>query len=225
MANNRRITPTHRSPTPPRPLSREAIVDAAIALVEREGAEVLSMRRLGAELGIEAMSLYHYFQGREELLGAIGERMLAPLDELDVESDWHSACTRFAGAVRRIAVAQPATFRLLGLQPLDSPRSLRPVERLLGALVADGFEPAEALALYRAVTGYARGYALAEVTGFTVDAADPRRRAVLRALPNEEFPILRGRAAELARLDPNLAFERGLRALLDGFPSPDGSAT
>jgi hypothetical protein len=71
---------------------------------------------------------------------------------------------------------RPATFRLIGLQPFDSPASLRPVERLLGVLVAHGFAPADALAVYRAVASYARGYALAEATGFTVDAAEGRAR-------------------------------------------------
>jgi hypothetical protein len=103
--------------------------------------------------------------------------MLEPLQDLELGHEWREACRRFASALRGIAVANPGTFQLLGLQPFDTPASLRPVERLPGVLVAHGFTPANALAIYRATVSYGRGYALAEATGFTVDAAHrPGRR-------------------------------------------------
>lgn len=202
---------------PRRPLSRERIVDAAIELVERDGAEALSMRRLGAALGVEGMALYHHVAGREELVRAIAERLLEPLRDLEPDADWREACRRFARALRAIAARHPATFALVGLQPLRSPGSLLPVERLLGTLVAGGFPAPDALAVYRAVASYARGYALAEATGFTVDATRAGGRERLATLDPGAFPILAGRAAQLASLDPDSAFERGLGALVDGL--------
>lgn len=202
------------------PLSRERIVDAAIALAEREGAAALSMRRLGSQLGVEGMALYHYVAGRDELLAAIAERLLEPLRRLEQTGDWRDACGRFASALRTIAKTRPATFLLVGLQPLDTPALLAPVEALLGTLVASGFPASDALAVYRAVASYARGYALAETTGFTVDAARPAGRERLRALNSDAFPILAGRSQELARVDADSAFELGLHALLDGLPNP-----
>jgi AcrR family transcriptional regulator len=202
------------------PLSLDAITTAAMALIEREGFDALSMRRLGSELGVEAMSLYYYVNGREELLDAIGDRMIAPLAELELEPDWRRACAQFAEALRDIARERSGTFRLLGLKPLDTPGSLFAVERLVAALVDAGFSPPDALAVYRAVASYARGYALAEATGFTVDAAAPQGRRRLRALSADEFPILHGRVDELTALDPDSAFTRGLEALLTGFPDP-----
>lgn len=203
-----------------RPLNVELIVDAAVSLIERDGAATLSMRRLGAELGVEGMAIYHHLAGREALLHAIADRLVQPLCELELCDDWRAACRRFATALHDIALTQPATFRLVGLQPFHSPASLRPVERLLGVLVAGGFSPADGLGVYRAVASYARGYALAEATGFTVDAAQPAGRRRLRGLREEEFPILAGRADELAGLDARSGFERGLHALLDGLPEP-----
>ena len=191
-----------------------------MALIERDGSEALSMRRLGAELGVEGMALYHHLAGRDELLRAIADRLLEPLHDLQLTDDWRAACRRFATALRDIAAAQPATFRLVGMQPFDTPSSLRPVERLLGVLVAHGFAPADALGVYRAVASYARGYALAEATGFTVDFAQRSGRERLSALAPDEFPILAGRAQELAALDADSGYERGLRALLDGLPNP-----
>lgn len=208
----------------PRPargrLSETLIVDTAIALIEREGAPALTMRRLGAELGVEAMSLYHHLRGREELLAAIGDRMLEPLRGLDLTAEPREACRRFAAALRGIALEKPATFRLVGLQPLDRPTSLQAVERLLAVLVGAGLSPSEALVAYRAVASFARGYALAEATGFTVDAARAAGRQRLLALPPEEFPVLQGRAGELVALTPQAGFEGGLEALIAGLALP-----
>ena len=198
-------------------MSRELILDRAVALIERQGPDALSMRRLGAALGVEAMAIYHHFDSREDLLRAIGDRLLAPLHELELGGEWREACRRFAIALRDLAVAQPATFQLLGLRPLDTPTSLRSVERLLGVLVAERFAPRDALAVYRATVSYARGYALAEATGFTVDAARPAGRRRLAGLPSNGFPILSGRARELAELDADAAYKLGLDALLTGL--------
>lgn len=203
-----------------RPLNRASILDGAVVLIEREGPGALTMRRLGAALGVEGMALYHHFESRDDLLDAIGDRLLEPLQELELDVDWRDACRRFATALRAAAVAQPATFQLLGLQPFDTPHLLRPVERLLGVLVKAGFTPGEALGIYRATVSYARGYALAEATGFTVDAARPAGRRHLATLPRAEFPILRGRAKDLAELGPDAAYELGLEAMLAGLADP-----
>jgi AcrR family transcriptional regulator len=202
-------------------LSREQIVEAAIELVERDGSEALSMRRLGSELGVEGMAVYHYVAGREDLLSAIADRIYQPLSGLDSTSDWREDCRCFASELRRIAMARPATYVLVGLTPLETPASLRAVERLLGRLVAAGFAAHQALAVYRAVVSYAHGYVLAEAAGVAVDAASADGRRRLTALDRRSFPILRGRAKDLARLDSDGAFAFGLRALVDGLPSPN----
>lgn len=189
----------------------------AIALIEREGPDALSMRRLGARLGVEGMALYHHFTSRDELLGAIADELLAPLDELESIDDWREACRNFATALRGVAVQRSATFQLVGLQPFDSPSALRPVEQLLEVLVRHGFSPPRALAIYRAIVSYARGYALAEATGFTVDATRPAGRRRLGALPADQFPVLAGRAEELAALNADDAYLLGLDAMLRGM--------
>jgi len=211
----RRSTEGHRRT----PLTRGVIVTAAITLIERDGPDALTMRRLGRRLGVEAMALYHHFASRDELVTAIADHLLARLDDLPPADDWTQACRRFAVALRDLAVGHPATFRLVGLQPFDSPSALRPVERLLQVLVGQGFSPARALAVYRAIVSYARGYALAEATGFTVDATHPSGRRHLTALASDEFPILAGRAEELTGLAADDAYALGLDAMLRGLGS------
>lgn len=198
------------------PLTRERILDAAIDLIESDGPGALSMRRLGRSLGVEGMALYHHFEGREDLLGAIAERLLKPLGELEFGSDWRQACEAFATRLRQVAVARSSTFLLVGMQPLGA-ASLVPVERLLETLVGAGFDAATALGVYRAAVSYARGYALAEATGFTVDAAGGSGLERLRELDPADFPVLAGQAAELVDVDPDRAFMLGLRALLRGI--------
>lgn len=198
------------------PLTREVILDAAIDLIEREGPGALSMRRLGGTLGVEGMAIYHHFEGREDLLGAIAECLLEPLGELEFGSDWRAACEAFATRLREVAVARSSTFQLVGMQPLGE-ASLVPVERLLQTLVGAGFDPGTALAVYRATVSYARGYALAEATGFTVDAAGAPGLDRLQILDADAFPVLAGQAARLADLDPDRAFKLGIRALLRGI--------
>jgi AcrR family transcriptional regulator len=201
------------------PLTRQSIVTGAIALIEREGPDALSMRRLGARLGVQGMALYHHFSSRDELLGAIADELLAPLNQVELTNDWSEACRRFATTLRSVAARRSATFQLIGLQPFDSPAALRPVERLLEVLVAAGFSPHHGLGIYRAIVSYARGYALAEATGFTVDATRQGGRRRLRALPVEEFPILAGQVRELASLDADDAYLLGLDAILRGLAS------
>jgi AcrR family transcriptional regulator len=178
------------------------------------------MRRLGSELGVEGMAVYHYVAGREALLTAIADRIYQPLSGLDSTSDWREDCRCFARELRRIATARPATFVLVGLTPLETPESLRAVERLLDSLITAGFAAHQALAIYRAVASYAHGYVLAEAAGAAVDAASAVGRKRLNALDRRSFPTLRGRAKDLARLDSDGAYAFGLRALLDGLPSP-----
>jgi AcrR family transcriptional regulator len=199
------------------PLTRAAITDAAIALTEQEGVGALTMRRLGAALGVEAMALYHHFPNRESLIDEIGRRLLEPLEDLTFERDWQGAARGFATALRVIAVTHPATFQLVGLKPLDDAGSLHPVERLLATMLRDGLTPVQALGSYRATVSYARGYALGEATGFTVDAAGHAGRRRLSELPSDEFPILCEMADELAELDAERGFLLGLDALLDGL--------
>ena len=179
------------------------------------------MRRLGGRLGVEGMAIYHHFDSRDELVKAIGERLLSPLHELDLGDEWTEACRRFASALRDIALAHPATFQLVGLQPFDTPASLQPVERLLQVLISSRFTLGKALGVYRATVSFARGYALAEATGFTVDAERPAGRRRLATLPADEFPILTGHIEDLARLDADAGWTLGLEALLTGLATGD----
>ena len=181
--------PARRRRGRPAKLSRAAIVAAALALLDREGPDALTMRRLGSELGVEAMSLYRHVADRAALLEALAEQLAAEIERHDGEEDWGEALRAFAGELRALARRHPAAFALVGTRVLGTPSQLGPIEALLASLRRGGFTPARAIFAYRLVASYARGYALSEIQGFAIepgsDVSLPAVRALGRRLASE----------------------------------------
>lgn len=162
------------------PLSRDRIVDAAVAFIDEHGLPGLSMRRLGTLLGVEAMSLYRYVPGREELLDAVVERivneMAADPDVLDrPEHGWQDYLQRLAHGIRRVALSHPKAFPLVASRPAEAPwlrpplRSLHWVESFLDGLTAEGFSDTAVVEAYRAFTSFLLGHLLLEVASLGAD--------------------------------------------------------
>jgi AcrR family transcriptional regulator len=162
------------------PLSRERIVDAAVEFIDDQGLPGLSMRRLGTMLGVEAMALYRYIPGREQLLDAVVERivdgMAADPDVLDrPEHGWQDYLQRLAHGIRRIALTHPKAFPLVASRPAEAPwlrpplRSLRWVEAFLDGLRHEGFSDVAAVEAYRAFTSFLLGHLLLEVASRGAD--------------------------------------------------------
>lgn len=191
-------------------LSRHRVLEAALDLVDREGAAALSMRRLGQELGVEAMSLYSYIAGRDELLDGLSEIMVEALPQRTTSTDWRFSVQAFAHGIRNTAKAHPQAFLLVGMRPLRTAKALSPIDALLSALMAGGFSPPEAVSAYMLVTAYARGFALAEIEGFTLEAA-------LSLPPSTSHPSLAAARATAAALDRDRGFASGLETILAGL--------
>jgi AcrR family transcriptional regulator len=197
----------------PRKLSSEAVVAAAIALLDREGAEGLTMRRLGGELGVEAMSIYRHVPSRRALLDAIADGLAAEI-ALDARAgEWPDALRALAGELRALARRHPAAFVLVGVRVFGTPGSLAPVEAVLASLRQGGFTPARAISAYRLVLAYARGYALSELAGFAIEAP-----------PHERHPVIRSLARRLASEPSEVSFRAGLETILGGLRAERESA-
>jgi AcrR family transcriptional regulator len=167
-------------PSTRRPLDRERIVRTAIDFIDESGLPGLSMRRLGALLGVEAMSLYRYVPGRENLLDAVVETILEEMqrdpDVIDSPTDgWQDFLQRLAHGVRRVALAHPRVFPLVASRPTEAPwlrpplRSLRWVEAFLNGLIDEGFSDHAAVVSYRAFTSFLLGHLLLEVSALGAD--------------------------------------------------------
>ncbi|MEX5237408.1 TetR/AcrR family transcriptional regulator C-terminal domain-containing protein [Kocuria arenosa] len=216
------------SPTPktrrPR-LSREAVLTTALALVDAEGLEALTMRRLGHELGRDPMGLYRYAKNRADLLDGITELVLDQLDIPAHAADWQDQLRATAHDFRALALAHPHVVPLLVTRPLSTPLglrplgTLRPLENILALLIDAGFAPTDALHVYRAYYGFLYGHILNELQEMIVDPEENEDllRLGLHRLPARAFPRLRALAPALAHYDGAGELEEGITILLRGL--------
>ena len=210
-----------------RPLGRDQILREAVRLIDTEGRERLTMRRLGSELGVEAMALYRYVPSKEELLDAVVEYLVAGVraDEvvLDAPQDgWQDFLQRLAHGVRRMALAHPKAFPLVASRPPEAPwlrpplRSLEWVETFLSGLLDEGFSDEAALEGYRAYTSFLLGHLLLEVA---VHGADVGPLDVLDDQTGKpgisQHPTVARLRDRLAEDRSAVEFEEALEALLD----------
>ncbi len=154
-------------------LSRELIVDTAVAYVDGHGLPALTMRALGQELGVEAMSLYRYVNGREDLLDAMVDELVAklhldPHETMQPADGWQGYLQWLAHAVRGLAHEHPHVFPLIATRHPSAPwlrpplRSLEVVEDFMSELTSRGFSDASAVSAYRAFSSFLLGHLLLE---------------------------------------------------------------
>lgn len=149
-------------------LSREKVLDAAVALIDEHGLPALTMRRLGAALGVEAMTLYHYVPNKAALFDGVVERVfdaaMGGLGEGGTDGgDWRAYVRAFAHALRDELLRHPGVLPLVATRPVNSPRAFAAADRLLASLGAAGMRPGLALDLFNALGMFAIGHTLAEI--------------------------------------------------------------
>lgn len=208
--------------------------------MEVHGVHQLSMRRLGRELGVEAMSLYRYVRSRDELLDGIVEYVLDELDaggtgmDNDPAVDWQDYLRNLAHGLRHLALAHPQVFPLVATRPPEAPwvrppvRSLRLIEAFLEALTTAGFSERAAVGAYRAFSSFLLGHLLLEVSAMgadvgPVEVTKPRKP---RATDLDDYPQLQ-RFQELLSEDRSVQeFDESLEDLLtriSGFKNGSSS--
>src|SRR3989475_13278205 len=120
-------------------LSRERVLDAAITLADREGIEALSMRRLGQEVGVEAMSLYNHVRNKEELLNGMVDIVFSEIDLPTAGEDWPTAMRRRAISARQALKRHPWAIGLMASPAQPGPATLRHHDSVLRNLPASVF--------------------------------------------------------------------------------------
>lgn len=208
-------------------LSSKLVLGTALNLVDSEGLEALSMRRLGQELGCDPMSLYRYAANRDALLDGITELVISELPTASGGQDWQAQLRRIAHDLRLLALRHPNVVPLLVTRPLSTPLGLRPLgvlrplEHILSLLILAGFSPADALHVYRAYYGFIFGHILNELQELIVDPDESEAllRLGLHRLPAKEFPRLRSLGPALADYDGSEELDQGLNILLTGLTS------
>jgi TetR/AcrR family transcriptional regulator, tetracycline repressor protein len=175
------------------PLSRERILEAALAILDRDGLDALTMRKLGDALGVEAMSLYNHVPNKNALLDGIHERILARVPAVPPRArDWKSFARHAARSLHATLCAHPNAIALFATRPAATTASFARLEQYLTVLRDAGFSALQAMRVVQIILAYVVGHAL-----WTVGTADD-------GLPDAES---------------QQEFEMGLDALLRGLAS------
>ncbi|GAA4664699.1 TetR/AcrR family transcriptional regulator [Streptomyces chumphonensis] len=201
-------------------LSRDRIVETALALVDGEGLDAVSTRRLAAELGVSGPSLYHHFRTKDGILDAVADRVCADVDLSMFEdgTEWRAALDAWARSYRAALAAHPNIVPFLARGPGRRPSQLRMADAVFGAMTAAGWPRAHATHIGALMRYFVAGSALGSFArGFVDDAA-----LYARDYPHLDQAHL---LAEHQQQVDDGAFETGLRALLDGLALRYPSAT
>lgn len=194
-----------------RGLSRARILEAGLSLVDQEGLDALSMRRLGEALGVQAMSLYRHVRDKDDLLDGIQGAVLSEMAAAPSSGTPAERAVAWARSLRQALLQHPNTIPLFTSRPVKDPGALQIVEGALRALTDAGLEDGAALGLYTTI--------LASVLGHCVLEFTPRAPAALsqEALADPALPTLR-RLADIGReRTADARFEASLSTLAAGI--------
>jgi AcrR family transcriptional regulator len=204
------------------PLSRERVLRAATALADAGGIESLTMRRLGEELGVEAMSLYKHVANKDDLIDGMTDAVFAEIDLPSGATDWRTAMRERAISVRAALSRHPWATPLMQSRTSPGPATMRHHDTVIGSLRAAGFSVALTAHALSALDSYIYGFALQQrsLPFETGEQTAELAEAILAQFPAEAYPHL----AELTVqhvLQPGYdygdEFEFGLDLVLDGL--------
>jgi AcrR family transcriptional regulator len=203
-------------------LTRERIITTAVELIEREGVDAVSMRRIAAQLGSGVMSLYNHVPSKAALLDGVAERVMSGIDfSTQPEASWEDQVRAQARAFWHMARTYPRCTMVVISRPATSETSLRPMEYALGTLRSAGFGGEDAVRVVRAFVAYIVGSLVREVG--VAPGLVPQRplghEAFLEAdrpvgLNPADFPQVTSLSTELMHRDHDADFEFGLNLLV-----------
>jgi AcrR family transcriptional regulator len=205
-------------------LSRQRVLDAALDLVDRNGLRALTMRSLGEELGVEAMTLYHYIPHKDALLDGLVEQIFtAAAPAMDGSADWREALRRYATVLREGLLRHPAVLPLATSRPAATAVTLDNIEACLRMLTDHGFPLGRALHMLNALSVFVIGHATAEAQ-VVVGAQEAGGAEWLAALEPERYPLVTRAAREAGGDDDAKRFAFALDAMLLGFEALRGNS-
>ncbi|MDI2132754.1 TetR/AcrR family transcriptional regulator [Yinghuangia seranimata] len=198
-------------------LSRDRIVAAALTLVDDEGLDAVSTRRLAAELGVSGPALYNHFATKDELIDAVVDSVLGEVDvavfadpAITADGAWQAPLRTWARSYRAALAAHPNVVPALAQGPGRRPNALRMADAVFGALVDAGWPRAQATRVGVLMRYFVTGSALGSFAGGFPDDA----KLYAGAYPHLDQAHL---LADAQREINEAAFETGLTALLDGL--------
>lgn len=193
----------------PRPaLTRTTILETALRVRLTDDAHVLSMRRLAAELDVTPMALYRHFDGKDDILLAMADALLASLELPAPDTDWQPYLRQLALQMRSLLRAEPFVVQVFARQPVVTTASQHRLATATAALVRAGFSEDDAVAAYATVHIYNLGFCMLEQAR--------RASGALDAPVDTTTP----EAARITRFVSEAQFLAGLDAIIAGIGAP-----
>jgi AcrR family transcriptional regulator len=204
------------------PLSRERVLQAAIRRADQGGLAALSMRKLGQELGVEAMALYHHFANKDDLVDGMVDVVFGEIDLPARGADWKTAMRQRALSVRQVLSRHRWAIGLMEARTHPGPANLRHHDAVIGCLRAAGFSVALAAHAYSVLDSYIYGFALTQMNlpFETSEEVAEVAQSMLQPFPLDDYPNLVEFITEHALkpgYDYGNEFEFGLDLILDGI--------
>ena len=204
------------------PLSRERVLRAAVVLADADGIESLTMRRLGQDLGVEAMSLYNHVAGKDDILDGIADLVFSEIGLPLALADWKTAMRLRAISAREALVRHPWASSLMQSRTKPGPATLRHHDSVIGRLRDARFTVDMTAHAFSVMDSYIYGFAQQQqnLTYSTSEEAPVVAQNILRQIPADEYPHLAEMIIQHAMkpgYDYAKEFEFGLDLILDGL--------
>jgi AcrR family transcriptional regulator len=200
-------------------LTERAIAEAALAILDAEGIEALTMRHLAAQLSTSPMALYNHFPDKDAVLEAVAQLILSEVDSPPAGLGWQETARRIMRSARAVTLRHPQAAPLIARFPPRTPDALAFVESGFRAFRAAGFDPETTAQAYRALVAYSLGTQQIELTDyFSAHPATMGTEGSLTELSaGRLLPAIQEVGPELANQDAEREFEYGLDLVLSGL--------
>lgn len=211
-------------------LTRDRVVEAALRIMDEEGLEAVTMRRVAREVGVEAMSLYHHVRDKEDLLDGICTRVMQDFRFPDEDRPWIEVARDGAREWRRVLRDHPNVMAVWAerQRPMTDLDGLLPMEFALRAIGRAGIDAREGVQVFNVLGGYIMGVVMMEVGAmFSAGTNDRPQAAQLHAKMGDDvftasvqadrLPCIAAALPHFASCDPDEQFEFGLDLMLAGI--------
>lgn len=203
------------------PLTREALVAATVHIADADGAAAVTMRRIGAELGVDPSAAYRHVKDKDELLGAAADWLISTaLDGVELTGDFATDLRAIGLQARRNYLRHPALVTLVTTAPGPFKSEAAVTEVVLGVLRSGGLSLHDAALAFEVLQDYVLGFTLLDAVE-DAEVAEPWHEA-FGDLPPETFPLL-AEAGQLLYGDPEARFLHGLDLLIESLDRRRGA--
>jgi AcrR family transcriptional regulator len=214
------LEPGSGQPRRREPLTRQRVVRAALQIMDTEGLEAVTMRRIGRELGVEAMSLYNHVEDKEDILDSICEEVVGEF-EAPTADGWAEAARAAAFEYRRLLLAHPNVLTLMTerKRPFNSLNALRVYEYALEVFRSAGLTEMDAIQAFHSFGSYILGAVTMEL-GLMVGSPnedEEAHREMARLVASADLPRLQEALPHMVNCDLDEQFAFGLDLLIDGI--------